>query len=167
MLVQNSSFPLIHNRAITFSPSGGGDQHLFLTTTPSTTPIIDFLLDYHAWLHGPQLHAVISSQLEPSSGLRMIFFTQRTQTLAALVAALGCDPEAPGGEWQVEFRLLNGGGACVRQSSGGGGWDLWWKPEGVGEYVCVRSSRGGKSLILRGIEALECVDVVLAKSPPI
>jgi hypothetical protein len=166
MLVQNSSFPLIHNRAITFSPSGGGDQHLFLTA-PSTTPIIDFLLDYHAWLHGPQLHAVISSQLEPSSGLRMIFFTQRTQTLAALVAALGCDPEAPGGEWQVEFRLLNGGGACVRQSSGGGGWDLWWKPEGVGMYVCVLSSRGGKSLILRGTEALECVDVVLAKSPAI
>lgn len=123
--VQNASYPDIDMRHITFTPSGGGDQHLYLS--PSGTAVSNFQLQGGVWVNGPIIRAVVSTQLD-TDGTTNIFFTERTQKLASLDARFGCHPVTDG--WQVEFDLQDGSSACVRPASGGR-HELRYKPVGV------------------------------------
>ncbi|KAL0635718.1 hypothetical protein Q9L58_005353 [Maublancomyces gigas] len=123
--VQNASYPDIDMRHITFTPSGGGDQHLYLS--PSGAAVSNFQLQGGVWVNGPTIRAVVSTQHD-ADGTTNIFFTERTQQLAALNARFGCHPVTDG--WQVEFDLQDGSSTCIRPASGGR-YELRYKPVGV------------------------------------
>lgn len=128
--VQNATQPDIDLRHITFTPSGGGDQHLYLS--PAGTAVSDFQLQGGVWVHGPIIHAVVSTQVD-IDGTRNIFFTERTQQFASLNARFGCHPVTD--QWQVEFDLQDGSSTCIKPASGGR-YELRYKPVGVSGMWC-------------------------------
>ncbi|KAL7276806.1 hypothetical protein RUND412_000192 [Rhizina undulata] len=143
--VQNASYPLIHLQNFTFTPSGGGDQNLFLT--PFGTPINNFTLVDGEWINGG-IHGVVSTQVA-KDGTRLIFFTERTQKLAVLNTYLGCYPDGTGLTPQVKFGLedtgINGATTCVRPQSGGR-WELRYKPANITAPTCIEVKLGAVSL---------------------
>lgn len=126
--VQNASYPSIDLQHLTLTPNGGTDQHIYLTPTPSLATNT-FQLQGSTLINSTSLHAVVSGQNDAGDGSRNIFFTERTQQLAALDARFGCSPVVDG-EMQVEFVLVDGAGLCVRPASGNR-WELRYKPVGV------------------------------------
>ncbi|KAH8144854.1 uncharacterized protein LAJ45_11124 [Morchella importuna] len=142
--VQNASYPSIDLQHLTLTPNGGTDQHIYLTPTPSLATNT-FQLQGSTLINSTSLHAVVSGQNDAGDGSRNIFFTERTQQLAALDARFGCSPVVDG-EMQVEFVLVDGAGLCVRPASGNR-WELRYKPVGVAAPLCV--------------------DVTLASDPPL
>lgn len=118
--ILNNTRAAVHQQYITLSPSGGGDQHVFLGPSGDK-----FQLQGGAWTHGgSSTRAVVSTQRDPD-GTRMLFFTQRTQQLAVLQARFEC----AGDDWRVLFALTDGAAMCVRLA--GGRYELRYRPVGV------------------------------------
>jgi hypothetical protein len=60
ILIQNSAFPVIHDRYMNLDPAGGGDQHLFLD--PVGDPTFNLMLS-NGILEQDIIHAVIDGEV--------------------------------------------------------------------------------------------------------
>lgn len=136
MLIQSSD-PALHGRFVSFTPSGGTDQSLYLSNPG--TPVTNFTLTTGLWKYGSLIKAVVSTQWDSSDGTTKIFFTDRTQQNAVLGARLACNPDTK--DLQTVFHLTDGASICVRPESGKR-YGIRYKPAGaVGQYPSDTSCR--------------------------
>ncbi|OAA43772.1 hypothetical protein NOR_04347 [Metarhizium rileyi] len=121
--VQNSSFPVIHNRLMNQWVAGGGDQHLYLS--PVGNPAGDLTLVDGVITQsnsGKTIRAVINGEYTAFDNTTKMFMTERGDPRAVYDVAYGCNPDTDAVQTQLVFKeragAAAGGHICVRLASG-------------------------------------------------
>lgn len=129
ILIQNPTYPVIHDRYMNLMPAGGGDEHLFLD--PVGNPTFNLVLG-QGILEQDIIHAVIDGEYSEVDNTTKMFMTERGDPKAIFTPVYGCDPDTDELQIQLLFQTREespvGGLICVRIASGNRGYEFRYSP---------------------------------------
>ncbi|KAI1153307.1 hypothetical protein F4825DRAFT_449603 [Nemania diffusa] len=135
LLLQNASYPDIHNHFLNIWDWGGGDQHLFVSPAGNYTSELQLIDGVITLPWDPPRRAVINGEYEPLDNTTKMFMTERGDPRAVWDVVYGCDPDTDALQVELAFKeradtpAVFGGLMGVRPFNGN--YDFRWKGPGT------------------------------------